>query len=272
MVSCLLFSIAIQLCIRCIFWYRMLHYYLFDGNHGICKKELKKMIIDCISDLHGYYPRLEGGDVLVLGGDYTARDKMIQWGEFFHWLKNQPYRKKILIAGNHDNILEKMYPKTEQQARELAEIREFLKIMGEETEDFEYLCDSGTEFEGVKFWGSPWSLHFFGINPLCTAFTGSENKLAEKFAKIPENIEILITHIPPYGILDLVGSNYHAGSKNLLKEVCIRSTIKFHVFGHIHEDYGKKIDKRIGEHTTFINASHVNRKYQPVNPPIRIVL
>lgn len=32
------------------------------------------MIIDCIGCLHDHYPELEGGDLLIVTGDLTARD------------------------------------------------------------------------------------------------------------------------------------------------------------------------------------------------------
>lgn len=90
------------------------------------------MDVTCISDLHGNYPELEGGDLLIIAGDYTASDKITQWEQFFKWLKGQDYRKKILIAGNHDNFMMSGFPHNQLEAEGIS--------------DFEYLCDSGTEF------------------------------------------------------------------------------------------------------------------------------
>ena len=36
------------------------------------------MIVDRISDLHGHYPQLEGGDLLIVAGDLTARANKIE--------------------------------------------------------------------------------------------------------------------------------------------------------------------------------------------------
>src|SRR6185436_18921144 len=111
------------------------------------------MEIDCISDLHGHYPKLEGGDLLIVAGDLTATDTEYQHDDFFVWLNSQPYKKKIFIAGNHDNYLQKNNEK-------------FIKTL--QKSDLEYLYDSGTEFEGLKVWGSPWTNWFPQVNPKCT--------------------------------------------------------------------------------------------------------
>lgn len=231
------------------------------------------MIIDCISDLHGHYPILEGGDLLIVAGDLTKRDTQEELDKFDEWLYIQPYKKKIFIAGNHDNILVTETPRIYRMGNKNGMI-----------ERFEYLCDSGTEFEGLKIWGSPWSLTFTGINPKCTAFTGTEKELAEKWALIPEETDILVTHGPPWGILDEVHRGLftlsdppvkkyeYAGSKSLALQVGhMKTPPKLWVWGHIHEAYGEDLVVR-KKPCKMVNASHVNERYQPVNKPIRIIL
>jgi Icc-related predicted phosphoesterase len=221
------------------------------------------MKIDCIGCLHDNYPELEGGDLLIVTGDITATDQAYEYIKFLLWLEKQKYSKKIFIAGNHDMILEKIPP-----------IKETLP------DNVEYLCDSGTEFEGLKIWGSPWSHRFIGINPKCTAFTYFDEIFyyEKKVVTMPTDIDILITHEPAYGILDSIpmqdGSLFHVGSKGLsgwLKYVC---RPKLHVFSHIHEAYGQEEyfatynDKMM----ISVNCSHVNERYKPINKPIRIDL
>ncbi len=229
------------------------------------------MIIDAISDLHGHYPKLEGGDLLIVAGDLTGSDNPFEYEDILEYLTNQNYTKVILIAGNHDNILENM-------------IDPFLE------KNLIYLRDSGTEFEGLKIWGSPWTKTFKGINPKCKAFTcDTEEELADKWAIIPDDIDILITHTPPFGILDqakkfdypakntklgyfLNGQFQHVGSKSLSDYVGHMETPpKLWIWGHIHEAYGK--DGAIREKPCImINASQVNERYKPVNKPVRVVL
>ena len=211
------------------------------------------MDITCISDLHGYYPKLDGGDLLIVAGDLTATDTHDQHIQFALWLRDQKYKKKIVIAGNHDVSMQK-------------------NMLSDKTSEIPgmnctYLCDSGTEFEGLKIWGSPWSLWFPGINPKCTAFTGNENKLMHEYEKIPTDIDILITHTPPYGILDKC-RNGHVGSESLRQQL-FRIKPKLNVFGHIHECGGQIIDL---VSSVCMNVSIVNERYEHVNKPVRIIL
>jgi Icc-related predicted phosphoesterase len=209
------------------------------------------MIIDCISDLHGHFPVLDGGDLLIVAGDLTSRDQEDEHIDFMCWLSMQSYKKKIFIAGNHDNQLVGSHP----------------IIFG----DCEYLCDSGTEFEGLKIWGSPWTKTFEGMNPHCKAFTlDDEEELAKKWTLIPDDVDILITHSPPFSILDMTNDCYQVGSIGLMAKHLAKMKPKLWVWGHIHEAYGK--DKYDWSGTQYVNASHVNCFYQPVNQPIRIEL
>lgn len=220
--------------------------------------------VTMISDLHGHYPKLPGGDLLIVAGDLTARDLPKERHMFLQWFAEQDYRKKIWIAGNHDNSLVG------------------LKFDRIKDDSAEYLCDSGTEFEGLKIWGSPWSLKFPGMNPQCMAFTcDTEEELEDKWELIPEDVDILVTHSPPYGILDFNGRE-HCGSSSLRNYTLNGNKFnkkKLHVFGHIHENGGNTTDycfprsKSLGLCSgLFVNASHVNENYKPVNAPITIEL
>jgi Icc-related predicted phosphoesterase len=236
------------------------------------------VIIDCISDLHGFYPDLEGGDLLIVAGDLTAMDTHSEYLKFFKWIASTNYKKRIVIAGNHDNIAQKE------------------EILSLPKHDFDYLCDSGTQFpyfidglpeqdEGflpsghrtLKIWGSPWTPWFRGVSPKAKAFMMSENEIAKKWELIPQDIDILITHCPPYGIGDQVedmqtGKIESVGSKSLLKHENWDGGLQFHIFGHIHEGYGEYKEQNGIFTSHCINASHVNKHYEPVNKPIRLIL
>ena len=215
--------------------------------------------ITIISDLHGEEPELDGGDLLIIAGDLTACNLGFQYLRFLEWLSNQKYEKKIIVAGNHDGLIEGgrwHFCSPEQYFPE---------------KGIEYLCDSGTEFKGLKIWGSPWTAWFHGVNPDCKAFMIKEVVLENKFSNIPIDTDILITHSPPLGILD--ESRYgRVGSKALMKAVS-RIKPKLHCFGHIHEGYGTYQSENVKyEPTLFVNGSIMNADYEPVNKPINIVL
>ena len=87
-------------------------------------------------------------------------------------------------------------------------------------------------------------------------------------------IDILVTHMPPYGILDHYGTPHtnqdgrvfpqgaHFGSRALRKFVN-KAKPKLHVFGHIHEGHGLEI---IND-TTFVNAAILGGDYRVQHKP-----
>ena len=80
---------------------------------------------------------------------------------------------------------------------------------------------------------------------------------------IPEGIDILITHGPPFGIGDLTSRGENVGCQDLL-EIVEKITPTVHIYGHIHEGYGITSNRA----TTFINANSCDQLYQPVNLPL----
>lgn len=221
-------------------------------------EEEKRMTIDCIADLHGNCPELSGGDLLIVAGDLTARHSSEEHAKVMKWLWEQEYKKIILIAGNHDSYIE--------------QIGELYLDEYDTSGKITYLCDSGTEFQGYKIWGSPWTPWFCGVNPSCKAFMSSEEDITKKWEKIPKDTDILVTHGPPWGILDCTeeGDEY-LGCKHLRQRV-VEIMPKLHVFGHIHGGYGKTLLKGHGLDTICVNASVVDEGYIHVNKPIRIQL
>ena len=122
-----------------------------------------------------------------------------------------------------------------------------------------YLQDSEVTIDGIKFYGSPWQPEFYNW-----AFNLPRGeKLAQKWAEIPDNTDVLITHGPAYGILDYAPMGGHVGCEELYKRI---SDIKpkIHVCGHIHNSYGQKTIDGI----EFLNASVLNDRYEYAHKPI----
>lgn len=219
------------------------------------------MIIDCISDLHGFFPELTGGDLLIIAGDLTARDEHEQYTAFNRWVNNQSYDLKIVISGNHDGRM------VTTDERHLAHVY---------CHNAMYLCDSGCEFQGLKIWGSPWTPTFCNWHFM----KDRGEQIRKMWDLIPSDVDILITHGPPYGILDKVdlssrGNKFkYAGCeelRNKLDSGAIKP--KLHVFGHIHACGGKQmILKTPGHDILCVNAAIMDEEYRPTNQPVRVVL
>ena len=217
------------------------------------------MIIDCISDMHGHFPRLEGGEILIVAGDSLGEQTPEEALRFLLWMHAQPYDFRVFIGGNHDALLEGESPFP----------REETCIPGQNV----YLMDSGCKILDVSMWGSPWTLTFPGMNPKCKAFTvNTEQEMAEKLQNIPSNIDFLITHAAPKRILDQV-NGHNDGSKALHDDLC-RVKPKYHIFGHNHENGGMSYTlhhRDDAELTICSNVSVLDERYQMANKPTRII-
>jgi predicted phosphohydrolase len=190
----------------------------------------------CVSDTHGRHAEtvVPDGDVLVHAGDVTLHGELGDVEEFDHWLASLPHRHKVVVAGNHDWCFQ-THP---EQAR--ARLRHAV-----------YLQDEAAVVAGLKFYGSPWQPWF-----LDWAFNLPRGpELAAKWALIPDDTDMLVTHGPPFGVLDVTRRGDHAGCADLVARV---RTVRpgLHVFGHIHEAAGAVRD---GD-TLFVNAAtHLGR-------------
>lgn len=226
------------------------------------------VILVIISDTHGRHKKVQvpEGDVLIHCGDSCGHGEFWQFREFLKWFGDQPHKHKILIAGNHDRCLISDMDLCHEELKKYPEIT--------------YLEDTGIEIEGVKFWGSPWTPKF--LNWFFMVQRGEQAR--KKWDKIPEDTDVLITHGPPYGILDAVNPHpdnpgFNAGCEELLSAVYMRIRPMLHIFGHIHGSYGKvwlpptrDPDGGMHDGIMFVNAATCNEAYEPVNPPMVLKL
>ena len=89
--------------------------------------------------------------------------------------------------------------------------------------------------------------------------------LKEKWDLIPPDTDVLLTHSPAFEVLDCVDYEGSVGCEELAIAIK-RVKPSYHIFGHIHEDYGTRV---VGP-TTHVNASTCNGRYKPVNKPMVI--
>lgn len=201
-----------------------------------------------ISDTHGLHNNLlvPDGDVLIHAGDFTLRGELTEVEAFNEFLSVLPHQWKLVIAGNHDFCF--------QYQPQLAK-----EILSEAC----YLQDDSISIQGINFYGTPWQPWFMNF-----AFNLPRGvALREKWQQIPDNTDVLITHTPPYGVLDTVLDGSSVGCANLT-EALKRVRPQLHVFGHIHESYG--IEKN--DSTTYVNACSCTAQYQATNPAIQFEL
>jgi len=207
------------------------------------------MRIVAISDTHNQlstmkYP-IPDGDVIVFTGDISGNSlEELNVKHFTEFLIRLPHKHKICIAGNHDFLFEKK------------DGHELLKESG-----IYYLQDESIVIDGVKFYGTPYQPFFYNW-----AFNIKEDEdLMYKWSLIPDDVDVLLTHCPPFGILDKTKySKENAGCKHLLARLKFLPKLKAHCFGHIHEAYGTEIIDDV----TFVNSCICNLDYKPVNAPI----
>lgn len=206
-----------------------------------------------MSDTHALHWKLNRdllfpkADILVCAGDFTncgSIKDVSSFNGFLGTLKKK-YRKIICIAGNHDILFEK---------------RDFLARSL--LTNCVYLQDSQVVINGVKFYGAPWTPRFFDW-----AFNADRGEvIARKWAMIPDDTNVLITHGPPHGIGDMNQEGELTGDKDLSARIAQLPELKLHIAGHIHEGWGNVVVNGV----RYVNASICTRNYKPTNPPILV--
>ncbi len=231
--------------------------------------------ICCISDTHTFTDNLTlpPGDLLIHCGDFTMRGTKEETEKFSEWLKNQPYKNKIVIAGNHElsfdkiryeqRLLKFMNKPTQLEAlKKNINPDNFIKCL-KDIEGCIYLEHESVNLYGYKIFGTAY------VAPVSDwDFMLKSEERKKKFKEIPSDTEILITHTPPSGILDCKDSETNeklrSGCVHLKEEVLNRVKPVYHIFGHNHDGYGcKSIDG-----INFVNCATCDEDYQPVNKPV----
>lgn len=222
------------------------------------------MRIVAISDTHLTHQKhkidIPDGDILIHAGDATFMGREHEIFQFAKWFNSLPHKNKIFCAGNHDFLFERNRSRAEAI------------LLGTATDLWEappanpciYLQDSEVMLEGIRIYGSPWQPWFYDW-----AFNLQRGpEIRAKWDMIPDGIDILITHGPPYGFGDQVPSGERVGCVDLLDTI-ERIKPKLHICGHIHLGYGvyqTKVDTKV------VNASICNEEYFPENAPVVIDL
>lgn len=214
----------------------------------------ESMRIVCISDTHFYaldQLKIPDGDALFHAGDGCG---MLEAGlyKLAESFKRQPHKYKIYVPGNHDGFV---YYYTNESKNILAR------------SDVTLLIDASLQMGNTTVYGSPWTPEFKNWYFMLPR---NGDGLASVWSQIPTNTEFLITHGPPFGILDRTEEGNNAGCELLYQEIVNRVQPKYHMFGHIHEHAGVRTPN--DSKTTYINASVIDRRMKLRNEPIVIDL
>ncbi|KAJ5591608.1 uncharacterized protein N7459_001977 [Penicillium hispanicum] len=213
-----------------------------DGN------TLAPVRIICISDTHNATPPLPPGDILIHAGDLTVHGTFAEVQAQLRWLSSQPHTHKVVIAGNHDILLDA----SNAGVLALAD-----NVPGRHALDWggiRYLQDEavavdlpmpGLETRRVKIYGSP-------LTPECGRWAFQYPAIRDVWTgRVPDDTDILVVHGPPalYGDCDgemgPTGRVKVKGDGYLLREIR-RVKPKMVVCGHIHGAYGTAVMRHDG--------------------------
>lgn len=220
------------------------------------------MRIVIVSDTHNTLNKMSipNGDILIHCGDFCRAGTIEEVERFNDEICKLNHKYKIVVAGNHDVP----FGNDGFLGQSLLSL------------DLIYLEDKAVEIEGIKFYGTPGQFLLRRLEKrtgpgilkrVAGLLKGSQNPGNDIWNWIPSNTDVLITHGPPYGILDQRAQGGHLGSEPLklkLEEI----QPKLHCFGHIHESYGHFQSAT----TLHVNAAVVDEAYQPVNTPLIVEL
>jgi len=201
------------------------------------------MFVALIADTHGYLPVIpKFVSAVIHAGDIGIDRGAIGWFRdlFYPWVTKLGV-PVYATFGNHDRIGE-------------------TRSIPDGIPPNLYLCiDSLENVLDVPTYFSPWSMKFYNW-----AYMADDNELSQKYAKIPDITEVLVTHGPPYGAGDRVESGERVGSPSLLVRIEQLPNLNLVVTGHIHEDYGTHF---CHSGLPVLNVTHVDLMYRPVHPP-----
>ena len=181
--------------------------------------QVNNLNIFAFSDTHDKHKEQqvpENVDIAICAGD-VVEDNLVgdEYDDFIEWFASLPCKWKIFVPGNHELSFE------------LDQADEIIQRMTDK--GITVLEDAIEDCDGIII-GS----------------IGHNVMIAQE--DIPTDIDILVTHYPPYGILD-----EGMGSTEILNFV-LHSKPKYHLFGHIHSTSGQKI---IFGNTTSVNIATI---------------
>ncbi|RGP64829.1 ser thr phosphatase family [Fusarium sporotrichioides] len=190
-------------------------------------------------------------DVAIHCGDLTETSKLHEFDSSIRLLKDINASLKLVIPGNHDFTLD-----TPTFKRAIAEIPPpDLKLVEKEYGRFgeaKSLMKSCTH-EGIVYLTE--GVHHFDLDNgahlavYASPYTPSDDCWGFQFdpwigheREINDQVDVIMTHGPPKGILDINFRGEHIGCPELFKLVAQAKPL-MHCFGHAHRSWGAELIK-----------------------------
>eukprot|EP00808_Paulinella_micropora_P010535 g73918.t1 len=213
-----------------------------------------------LSDTHNEHTALHvpPGDILIHCGDFSYRGTANELREFNKWLGTLPHKHKIIIAGNHELTLDGDFYKKQKHTRPQPFGLAAKALLTHAT----YLEHEALEVMSLRIFGSPFTPPIPGQRMAFNRERGSEMK--HTWAEIPMGLDLLVTHGPPKGVLDMTFFGQHVGCEELRQRLAAMGSgaPSWHLFGHIHEARGVRLANSHNP-TSFLNAACVSLMKTP---------
>jgi Icc-related predicted phosphoesterase len=175
----------------------------------------KRHVVFAFADTHGRHRQVAvPGDVdtVIFAGDACEAGDQAQLEDFFAWFASLPAKNKLFVPGNHDLPFE--------FAPDIAANMVPKNVI--------FLEEDGITLNGMRFYALP------------------ARPWMHEALYLPSNIDVLVTHGAPKGILD-AGQGCH-----ILRKLVALEKPKNHIFGHVHQTGGQSVQE---ERTTFWNVT-----------------
>jgi predicted phosphohydrolase len=200
-------------------------------------------------------------DCLLHAGDLTEYGTRAEVDEVERWLKDLPYARKVVIAGNHDLCCD---PNPQNLVRLIPDshLDGYMPEGNYRIKHCTYLNQQVTQVGEYKIWGEPRQPEFWKW-----AFNVRRPQMKwQVWSKVPKDIDIMITHGPPYKAGDRTPTE-NAGCPAQLEMISDHPTLKLVVCGHIHSGYGVyNLVKRNGQRCLVVNAALLQNDFSLREP------
>jgi Icc-related predicted phosphoesterase len=200
------------------------------------------MTICAVADLHGWLPPVPPCDLLLIAGDICPPTNQRVWLDtaFRAWLRGIPVAQVIATWGNNDVVADR---------RDVPEL------------PCTFLVDDTVSRAGLRIYGAPWTT---GLSYQAWASEEQDDLLVGLHHRLPDRIDILLSHIPPLGVLDQNRHGIRHGSRTLLDEINrVRPAVT--ICGHVHASRGEHEFEWGG---SVYNVAALDARRQPRPDPV----